>query len=163
MREAYPLTWAYLELNRDRLEARDAGRSKGPSWYGFSRNQNLEAIWRPKIIVPYMNHQARAAGDPEGTFAIVNVTTGGYFVAPFDHALIGYLTAALNSRHAEIWWREHATPHAGGYFGLTARAIELLPVPDPADLTPAALATAAQPTGPDDDPFGRMLAEYLPG
>jgi hypothetical protein len=108
-----------------------------------------------------MSDHARAAADPAGTIAIVNVTTGGYFAVPHDNAHLAFLTAALNSQHAGEWWREHATPHAGGYFGLTSRAISLLPIPDPATLAPEVLAAASTPTGPDDDPFGRALALHL--
>jgi methylase of polypeptide subunit release factors len=161
METTYPLAWAYLEENRARLEARDGGDMKGPNWYGFSRTQNLSAIWHPKVIVPYMNIAARAAADPTGRLAIVNVTTGGYFVAPNDVAHLDYLTAALNSRYAEAWWRKRATPHAGGYFGLTARAIGLLPVPDPAALSSDILTGAGTPTDAEDDPFVRILGERL--
>jgi methylase of polypeptide subunit release factors len=161
MKGLYPLTWAYLEANRARLESRDGGEMAGPRWYGYSRAQALTSIWAPKVLVPYMSDHARAAADPAGTIAIVNVTTGGYFAVPHDNAHLAFLTAALNSQHAGEWWREHATPHAGGYFGLTSRAISLLPIPDPATLAPEVLAAASTPTGPDDDPFGRALALHL--
>ena len=161
MKGRYPLAWAYLEANRTRLESRDGGEMAGSRWYGYSRTQALTSIWAPKAIVPYMSDHARAAADPTGTVAIVNVTTGGYFAVPHDGGHLAYLTAALNSRHAGEWWREHATPHAGGYFGLTSRAISLLPIPDPAALAPEVLAAASTPTGPDDDPFGRALADHL--
>jgi hypothetical protein len=161
MKDSYPMAWSYLEANRARLEARDGGEMMGPSWYGYSRTQNLTAIWQPKVLVPYMNREARAAADPEGTLAIVNVTTGGYFVAPTDSAHLAYLTAVLNSRYAEAWWRAHATPHAGGYFGLTARAIGQLPVPDPGTVPTEVMAAIGAPSGPDDDPFGRLLGERL--
>lgn len=157
----YPLTWEYLELNRARLEARDGGGMTGSGWYGYSRTQNLTAIWQPKVLVPYMSNKAQAAPDPEGTLAIVNVTTGGYFVAADDPGVLRYIAAALNSQWAEAFWRERATPHAGGYFGLTARAIAIVPVPDPASLDAATLAAASNPTDPEDDPFNRVLADRL--
>jgi methylase of polypeptide subunit release factors len=161
MKMKYPKALAYLELNRTRLEGRDSGHMKGPGWYGYSRTQNLTSIWHPKVLVPYMTNVARAAADDHGVLAIVNVTTGGYFVAPHDPGHLHYLTAALNSAHAEKWWREHATPHAGGYFGLTSRAIGLLPIPDPANLGAERLLHASVPTSAADDPFGRTLADLL--
>ncbi len=161
MAAKYPKAQAYLELNRARLESRDGGEMKGPGWYGYSRTQNLTSIWHPKVLVPYMTNVARAAADERGELAIVNVTTGGYFVAPHNPGHLLYLTAALNSAHAESWWREHATPHAGGYFGLTSRAIGLLPIPDPTTLSPERLAEAGTPSSPADDPFGRTLADLL--
>ena len=78
-----------------------------------------------------------------------------------DDAHLASLTAVLNSQHAGEWWSEHATPHAGGNFGLTSRAISLLPIPDPTTLAPEILAAASTPTNPDDDPFGRTLADQL--
>lgn len=161
MKDKYPMAWSYLEANRARLEARDGGEMTGPSWYGYSRTQNLTAIWQPKVLVPYMSRAARAAADPEGRLAIVNVTTGGYFVAPTDSTHLAYLTAVLNSRYAEAWWRAHATPHAGGYFGLTARAIGQLPIPDPATIQTDVMAAIGAPSEPEDDPFGRLLGERL--
>ncbi len=161
MQARYPLAWAYLNANRARLESRDHGEMKGPHWYGYSRTQNLTSIWQPKVLVPYMSNEARAATDLKGDLALVNVTTGGYFVAPKDPANLEYLAAALNSRYAEAWWRERATPHAGGYFGLTSRAISLLSVPDPATLPAAIVAAASAPASPDDDPFGRVLGDAL--
>ena len=161
MKGRYPLAWDYLEANRTRLESRDGGEMKGARWYGYSRTQALTSIWRPKVLVPYMSDHARAAADPSGRIAVVNVTTGGYFAVPTNAAHLLFLTAALCSRYAEEWWREHATPHAGGYFGLTSRAISLLPIPDPTTLSPNVLAAASTPTGPDDDPFGRTLSDRL--
>jgi hypothetical protein len=161
MAAKYPKTWAYLDLNRHRLEARDGGDLKGPRWYGYSRTQNLTSIWQPKVLVPYMTNIAKAAPDLSGELAIVNVTTGGYFVAPHDPKHLRYLTGALNSAHADAWWREHATPQAGGYFGLTARAIGLLPIPDPALFDADFLDAAGTPTSPADDPFCRVLADVL--
>ena len=161
MQISYPRAWAYLESNRDRLEGRESGNMKGVAWYGYSRTQNLSSMWQPKVLVPYMSREARAAADPEGTLAIVNVTTGGYFVAPQNPSHLAYLTAALNSRYAEAWWRGKATPHAGGYFGLTARAIGQLPVPDPADLPAEVLTAIGGPVDPEDDPFVRVLGERL--
>jgi type I restriction-modification system DNA methylase subunit len=161
MKGNYPLAWEYLEANRARLESRDGGEMAGPRWYGYSRSQALTSIWAPKVLVPYMSDHARAAVDRDGAIAIVNVTTGGYFVVPHGSGNLDYLAAALNSHYAGEWWREHATPHAGGYFGLTSRAISLLPIPDPATLAPEVLAAASMPTGPDDDPFGRALADRI--
>jgi hypothetical protein len=161
MKGSFPLAFAYLEDNRTRLESRDGGEMKGPRWYGYSRAQALTAIWAPKVLVPYMSDHARAAADPSGQIAVVNVTTGGYFAVPNNGSHLGFLTAALCSGYAEHWWRDHATPHAGGYFGLTSRAISLLPIPDPATLSPEMLAAASTPTGADDDPFGRTLADRL--
>lgn len=86
---------------------------------------------------------------------------GGHCEEVVREKHLPYLTAALNSRYATDWWRSNATPHAGGYFGLTARAIALLPIPDPATQPAEVLSAIGPPADADDDPFGRVLGEHL--
>jgi hypothetical protein len=110
-----------------------------------------------------MAKSARAYGDRVGDLAMVNVTTGGYFVQPTDDGDFAYLEAVLNSEFASIWWTTRATPHAGGYFGLTQLAIKLLPVPRPDSLAPELLdRLRSHRFLPNADPFEQVLAALPP-
>ncbi|WP_461864320.1 Eco57I restriction-modification methylase domain-containing protein, partial [Thermococcus sp.] len=98
LEEAYPRTWKYLLLNKERLEARENEKWKNsPKWYEFGRIQNLEKMDLPKLLNPDVQNVPTFALDAEGKYYF----TGGYGTTIRDEyrdkISLPYLVGLLNS------------------------------------------------------------------
>jgi len=101
-KQRYPLTWAYLEKNRELLSARNKGRM-GQEWYGYVYKKNHTRFNTPKILVPSIATGSAFAFDQNGTYYFVGSGGGGgggYGITLLEGANISYLylLGLLNSR-----------------------------------------------------------------
>jgi hypothetical protein len=138
----YPLTWAYLELNKDRLSARNKG-NMGREWYGYVYKKNHTRFKLPKLLVPSIATGSCFAADLEGDFYFVGSGGGGGggygIVARSDIGLSPlYLLGLLNSHVLDFYLKQISTPFRGGFLALNRQYIEQLPIrpidfSDPAD------------------------------
>jgi len=138
----YPLTWAYLEENRELLSARNKGRM-GQEWYGYVYKKNHTRFTFPKILVPSIATGSSFAADLNGTYYFVGSGGGGgggYAITLLEDAHISYLylLGLLNSRLLSTYLKTVSTPFRGGYIALNRQYIEQLPIrttnfSDPAD------------------------------
>ena len=95
--DKYPLAAQYLEKHRDILERRDRGRMRGPTWFGYSRNQALTNVRHCKILVPDYYSHASYCYDARGTAMFCGGGAGGYGIVPLHTENAIYLMACLNS------------------------------------------------------------------
>lgn len=130
LQRLYPLTWSYLEQCRHLLESRERGRWRGPSWYGYSRQQALDVIGLPKLFTPDLCLHASVSRDETGTQYFTGGVAGGYGITPADGISALMLLALLNSRVIDSYVRMTSTPLRGGYFSWEARFIRTLPIPE---------------------------------
>lgn len=72
----FPLTWAYLEENYERLAARNKGRM-GAAWYGYVYKKNHTRFDSPKLLVPSIATGSAFAADLEGNYYFVGSGGGG--------------------------------------------------------------------------------------
>lgn len=138
----YPLTWAYLEDNRERLAARNKGQM-GCEWYGYVYRKNHTLFGLPKIVVPSLATGSCFAADFEGRYYFVGSGGGGgggYGIALNENVgfSASYLLGILNSKLLSAAIRANSTPFRGGYLALNRQYIERLPIrtldsPDSAD------------------------------
>ncbi len=128
LQERYPLAWAYLVLNRKRLEDREHGKMKGPEWYAYSRNQALDAIIRPKLFTPDIGLHASVSRDPTGSIFFTGGVAGGYGIIVSSGYSESLILALLNSRLLDWFVRVTSTQLRGGYFSWEARFIRQLPI-----------------------------------
>ena len=61
LRQHWPRAFEYLQANKHELRAREEGRFSGPTWFEFGRNQNIDLMLLPKILVPDIAEHASFA------------------------------------------------------------------------------------------------------
>jgi len=134
LRSRFPGAWRYLESNRGTLEARERGKWRNPSWYAFSRSQNLGIMEQLKIMTPSIASRASFSLDQHGHLYFVGSGGGGgggYGItlkralpAGSEFALLGL----LNSRLLDWVLKRLSSPFRGSYFAYNRQYIERLPV-----------------------------------
>lgn len=138
----FPLTWAYLEINRERLSARNKGRM-GREWYGYVYKKNHTRFGNSKLLVPSIAAGSCFAADLDGVYFFVGSGAGGgggygITLSPESNLSPLYLLGLLNSRLLSTYLKTVSAPFRGGYIALNRQYIERLPIrpidfPDPAD------------------------------
>jgi type I restriction-modification system DNA methylase subunit len=131
-RRRYPLTWHYLEQNRERLSSRNKGRM-GKEWYGYVYKKNHTLFGAPKLLVPAIATGSCFAADLEGKYYFVGSGGGGgggYGITlrestKFSYA---YLLGLLNSKLLSGYLKGTSTPFRGGFIALNRQYIEQLPI-----------------------------------
>ena len=128
----FPLTWAYLESNRERLAARNKGRM-GHEWHGYVYRKNHTLFGLPKIVVPSLATGSCFAADFEGRYYFVGSGGGGgggYGITLNNNVgfSASYLLGILNSKLISAAIRANSTPFRGGYLALNRQYIEGLPI-----------------------------------
>ncbi len=126
LRDSWPDAYAYLKRNKPFLAAREEGRFSGADWFEFGRNQNIDLMLLPKLLVPDIADRASFGLDDSGQYAF----TSGYgitFKNSAAHPLL-FMLALCNSRILDFYWRRVSTPLRGGYFRYFTQFIEQLPI-----------------------------------
>jgi hypothetical protein len=131
IQERYPSTWDYLRRNQKYLESREDRRFAGKDWHQFGRNQNIDLMLLPKILVPDIADRASFALDEDGTFAF----TSGYGITlkPDCGLSLKVVLGFANSPVLDFYWRQISTPLRGGFFRYFTQFIEQLPIPASSD------------------------------
>jgi len=138
----FPLTWAYLEENKERLTKRNKSQMGG-QWYGYVYKKNHTRFVLPKLVVPSIATGSCFATDLEGVYYFVGSGGGGgggYGITLKEGVefSILYLLGHLNSKLLSHHLKAASTPFSGGYYALNRQYIEQLPIrpinfSDPAD------------------------------
>lgn len=127
LREKSPITWDYLCRNQKYLEAREGGRFAGEDWHQFGRNQNIDLMLLPKLLVPDIADQASFALDEDGSYAF----TSGYGITLKTECGLSlkFLLGVCNSKVMDFFWRKVSTPLRGGFYRYFTQHIEQFPIP----------------------------------
>jgi hypothetical protein len=128
----YPLTWSYLELNRERLSGRSKG-ALGKEWYGYVYKKNHLRFASPKLLVPSIATGSCFAADMIGIYYFVGSGGGGgggYGIRPLSEQTFStlYLLGVLNSSLQSWHLKQVSTSFRGGYLALNRQYIEQLPI-----------------------------------
>ncbi len=136
MQDHFPKTWGYLHENKTYLEKREKGRFRGSGWYAYGRQQNIDLMLLPKILVPDIADHASFAFDETGKYAF----TSGYGITLKESVPESpkYILGLLNSKVLDCYLKRVSTTMRGGFFRYFTQFIEQLPVrtidfDDPAD------------------------------
>jgi hypothetical protein len=126
--EQWPETFRYLKRNKAYLEGREEGRFSGSNWYEFGRNQNIDLMLLPKLLVPDIADRACFGIDETGEQAF----TSGYGITSLDETKhpLKFMLALCNSRILDFYWRRISTPLRGGFFRYFTQFIEQFPIPE---------------------------------
>ena len=131
MQTKYPRTWEYLNENKRRLLARDRGKLK-VEWYAFSRNQNIDQFYEPKVMTQVLASRASYTLDRQGLYYFVGGgNAGGYGIklkSTYNNLDLRYITGLLNSKLLDFYLKKISTPFRGGFFSYAKRFIEQLPI-----------------------------------
>jgi type I restriction-modification system DNA methylase subunit len=126
MEEDLPKAWAYLSANKRHLESREKGRFRGSGWYMYGRQQNIDLMLLPKILVPDIADRASFALDESGAYAF----TSGYAITL--RATVGespkYIRGLLNSKVLDFYLKSVSTTMRGGFFRYFTQFIGRLPI-----------------------------------
>ena len=122
-----PLTAAYLGEHEERLRKRGHGEMDVPTWYAFSRTQNLDLHDRPKLGVAATVPRLEVAGDLDGEIYFHNVRVNGV-IPKKEGPPLGYLLAILNSLLLDWVFKFGATEHANNHFAANRQFIAPLPI-----------------------------------
>jgi hypothetical protein len=128
----FPLTWAYLNECKDRLEDRGNG-NLGAEWYGYVYKKNHTRFEQPKLVVPSLAQSACFAADLAGNHYFVGSGGGGgggcgIVLTPGTGLTLQSLLGLLNSPVSTFFLRHISTAFRGGYFALNRQYIERLPI-----------------------------------
>lgn len=126
LKQVVPRAYAYYRANKDYLSGREGGRFGGSDWFQFGRNQNIDLMLLPKILVPDIADRAAFALDEEGDFAF----TSGYGITFKTEVKESakYFLALLNSTVLDWYWKKISTPLRGGFFRYFTQFIDQLPI-----------------------------------
>ena len=124
----YPLTWEYLEANRETLEGREDGRMEHSGWYGYVYPKALEVIEGEKIFTPDFADVASYAYDESGKRYFTGGAAGGYGILVDPPLSDWYLLALLNSHLLDQLLKTVSTTFRGGWYSYESRFIRHLPI-----------------------------------
>lgn len=149
MAAEFPNCWAYLQLNRPRLEARALQGGAGDTWYRYGRSQSLTLLDDPKIIVRVMSTVPRYAFDPDGLVAPGGGDGGPYyFIRPLldrSAAYHRYVIAVLSHPVIDALVVANGRAFRGGFYVHRKAFLQDLPMAEPGDALPA-IAAAVEAT-----------------
>src|SRR6266498_2435430 len=80
LQKQFPKSYEYFRENKNYLEKREKGRFRGGSWYMYGRQQNIDLMLVPKILIPDISDRAQFALDEKGEYAF----TSGYGITLKD-------------------------------------------------------------------------------
>ena len=131
-KKRFPLTWAYLEENNDRLVLRNKGKM-GQEWYGYVYKKNHTRFDSPNLLVPAIATGSCFAADLKGEYYFVGSGGGGgggYGLTVLEGSDLSslYLLGVLNSKLLSEYLKSISTPFRGGYYALNRQYIETLPI-----------------------------------
>jgi type I restriction-modification system DNA methylase subunit len=136
MQTNFPLCWAYLTNNRQKLFKR-ADLDKN-LWWEYPYPKNLDLFCKPKLITQVLASRASYTADLEGKYYFVGGgNAGGYGVKlkPEYEQFYHYVLGILNSTPIDKYLQHISTQFRGGFYSYAKRFIELLPIyiPDVTD------------------------------
>lgn len=126
LQENLPLTWKYLEEHREKLEGREGGKMEGEDdWYGFIYPKSHDRFERPKAIGAHISENARFMVDDVGVWYYK--TAYGIQLLPEIDDLTEIITAEMNSKTLDFYFKHITTIKAGGFYEYRAQYLEELP------------------------------------
>ncbi|ARJ66092.1 hypothetical protein WV31_10680 [Magnetospirillum sp. ME-1] len=110
----FPKGYAYLVVNRRRLDARDRGKANPVAWYTYGRSQGLDTAFGVQLLTPPMAKAPsfRLQPDPEAAFF------SGYSVVPHS-ADPAALQSVLNGEDLAFWIERTSKTFRGGFRAYT--------------------------------------------
>jgi hypothetical protein len=130
--ERYPLCWAYLLENRERLESRAGGKMRHAGWYGYLYPNDVASLEQAKLLTPSIARHASFSFDGFGHHYLAG-GGGGYGIVLKEYDLKisldwAYVLALLNSRLLDFYLHSISQPSRAGWHTYHRRYLERLPI-----------------------------------
>ncbi len=126
IQKRFPLLHDYLNENKVYLSAREKDSFRGADWFQYGRQQNIDLMLLPKILVPDIADRASFAFDEGGDY----IFTSGYGITlrPDVKESPKYILALLNSSVLDFYLKRISTTMRGGFFRYFTQFIRRLPI-----------------------------------
>jgi hypothetical protein len=127
IRTCFPLLYSYLIENKNYLGDREKCRFRGSEWFAFGRQQNIDLMLLPKILVPDTADRASFALDEDGCYSF----TSGYGITLLSGVKESpkYILGLLNSSLLNFYAKRISTViNKYGFFRYFAQFLEQLPI-----------------------------------
>ncbi len=127
MKARFPRAWEYLNRHKTRLESRQKGKLKGPSWYGLSFASDLRMFDVQKIVTPTLSPRNSFSVDSTGSLFPQGAGGGCGLVVSAEyspHCLVGI----LNSRLLTFLFQQISSRFQGGWFAYEPRYLRRIPI-----------------------------------
>tara|TARA_R110002050_G_scaffold33007_2_gene84474 strand:+ start:62981 stop:66223 length:3243 start_codon:yes stop_codon:yes gene_type:complete len=160
----YPAIWDYLIDCRDKLEGRENGKMNNGSWYGYVYLKNMIAFDKPKILTQVLCKNSSLSLDLNGQFYFVGGgTAGGYGVTITEEINPYLLIGLLNSKLAQWYIKQFASPFQGGYYAYNKGTLGEIPLPDFRDDSEGFQTIVEQIKGQNDKRYTnrKKLEQYI--
>ncbi|MFC6614726.1 Eco57I restriction-modification methylase domain-containing protein [Halopenitus salinus] len=126
LKKNLPLSWEYFEEHRETLEGREGGKMNGrDDWYGFIYPKSHDRFERPKAIGAHISENSRFMVDSVGVWYFK--TAYGIQLLPEIDELTEVVTAQMNSKALDFYFKHITTVKAGGFYEYRAQYLEQLP------------------------------------
>jgi hypothetical protein len=127
----YPKAYAYLSIktNKDILLAREDGRFKN-IWWSYSRPQNMQILFKRKILTPFNAFNASFALDEKYDFVFSAGVSGAYGILLKDDSGVTYeyLLGILNSKTIDDFVKSISTALRGSFYSYENKYIKQIPI-----------------------------------
>jgi hypothetical protein len=124
----HSIAFQYLEKFANDLRKRDMGSLDKPTWYEYSRTQNLSKQQQSKLLIAGTAPELRVSLDADGHVAANDKRV--YTVNSDNLDELKFLLGILNSKVIDFIFRRIARPKVGGFFDIEKQFIAPLPIPD---------------------------------
>lgn len=122
--------WEYLKECKTKLEGRENGKMKNERWYGYVYLKNMTLFDQPKILTQVLCKQSSLSLDLDNkNYFVGGGTAGGYGISISKDINPYSLIAILNSRFAQWYIKQFASPFQGGYYAYNKGTIGEIPLP----------------------------------
>lgn len=126
-----PKAYTYLNTkqNKDILLSREEGRFKN-IWWSYSRPQNMQILFKKKILTPFNAFSASFSLDNICNFVFSAGVSGAYGILLKDGIGISYeyLLGLLNSKPIDDFIKSISTALRGGFYSYENKYIKQVPV-----------------------------------
>ncbi|RFC53188.1 Eco57I restriction-modification methylase domain-containing protein [Brumimicrobium aurantiacum] len=131
MNSNYQDIWNYLIECKLKLEGRENGKMKNDRWYGYVYLKNMTLFDKPKILTQVLCKQSSLSMDlNDNNYFVGGGTAGGYGISISGDLNPYSLIAILNSRLAQWYIKQFASPFQGGYYAYNKGTIGEIPLPN---------------------------------
>ena len=121
----FPKSWHYLSDHQQQLKERKLDGNR--AWYSYSRSQNLEVPWTPKLMIREMMPRSEFAADTAGELAY----SSGYALVAGDMTGedMRMWAAILNTPTMEFSLRHNGTELHSGWFRVLKHHLQITRLP----------------------------------
>ncbi len=138
----YPDVFNYLEKFESDLRKRDSGGLDKPTWYEYSRTQNLNKQQQAKLLIAGTAPGLRVSLDNDGSIAANDKRV--YTITSQDEGTLLFLLGVLNSKAIDFVFRRIARPKVNNFFDIEKQFLAPLPIPTADDKRKENIAAQAK-------------------